>query len=403
MYEDITQELLLERMLSRVADTMDKRPSALIYDTHSAAAIELKNLYIELEYLVQNSFGDTAAREYLILLCKDRGIVPEPATKALLRGVFTPTDIDVTGQRFNIGEINYVVKEKLADGEYTVECESKGSVGNQYLGDMIPMEYIRGLQTAELTELLIAGEDEEDTEALRKRYLESFDAQAFGGNRADYLKKVNSISGVGACKVTRVWNGDLRPAEIIPDEAVTAWYKSLAGMDEEVAAWLGKVYTAAIEKKLTVGGTVLITIVNANDYGPVSDTLQKEVQNILDPEEKCGEGYGLAPIGHVVSVQNAATIPVSITTTVVFDEGYNWSRLKGQIIKAVEDYLLELRKKWADSGATVVRISQIESRILNVPGVADLEGTRLNGQEKNLTIGKYEVPVLGGVEIDQGS
>lgn len=403
MYEDMTQELLLERMLSRVADTMDKRPSALIYDTHSAAAIELKNLYIELEYLVQNSFGDTAAREYLILLCKDRGIVPEPATKALLKGVFTPADIDVTGQRFNIGEINYVVKEKLADGEYTVECESEGSVGNQYLGDMIPMEYIRGLQTAELTELLIAGEDEEDTETLRKRYLESFDAQAFGGNRADYMKKVNSISGVGACKVTRVWNGDLRPAEMIPDETITAWYKSLTGLDASVAAWLEKVYTATIEKKLTVGGTVLITIVNANDYGSVSDTLRKEVQNILDPEEECGEGYGLAPIGHVVNVKSAEAIPVSIVTTMVFDEGYNWNRLKRQITKAVEDYLLELRKKWADNGVTVVRISQIESRILNVPGVADLERTKLNGQEKNLTVGKYEVPILGGVEIDQGS
>lgn len=403
MYEDITQELLLNRMLSRVEDTMDKRPSALIYDTHSAAAIELKNLYIELEYLVKNSFGDTAAREYLILLCKDRGITPEPATKAILKGVFYPPDIDVTDQRFNIGEVNYVVKEKLSDGEYTVECESEGTVGNQYLGDMIPMEYIRGLQTAELTELLIPGEDEEDTEVLRKRYLESFDAQAFGGNRADYLKKVNSINGVGSCKVTRVWNGDIRPAEMIPDSKVTGWYRSLTGLDENVSNWLGKVYSAASGKKLTVGGSVLITITNANDYGTVSDTLCKEVQNVLDPEENCGEGYGLAPIGHVVLVQSVTAVPVAVKTSLVFEEGYNWSRLKSQITKAVEEYLLELRKKWADSGILVVRISQIESRILNVPGIADLTKTKINGKEENLTIERYDVPVLGGVENDQGS
>ena len=403
MYEDITQELLLNRMLSRVEDTMDKRPSALIYDTHSAAAIELKNLYIELEYLVKNSFGDTAAREYLILLCKDRGITPEPATKAILKGVFYPPDIDVTGQRFNIGEVNYVVKEKLSDGEYTVECESKGTVGNQYLGDMIPMEYIRGLQTAELTELLIPGEDEEDTEVLRKRYLESFDAQAFGGNRADYLKKVNSINGVGSCKVTRVWNGDIRPAEMVPDSKVTDWYRSLSGLDENVSNWLEKVYSAAAEKKLTVGGSVLITITNANDYGAASDTLCKEVQNVLDPEENCGEGYGLAPIGHVVLVQSVTAVPVAVKTSLVFEEGYNWSRLKSQITKAVEEYLLELRKKWADSGILVVRISQIESRILNVPGIADLTKTKINEKEENLTIERYDVPVLGGVENDQGS
>lgn len=42
-----------------------------------------------------------------------------------------------------------------------------GIIGNQYLGQMIPIEYIDGLETATLTEILIPGEDEEDTEVLR--------------------------------------------------------------------------------------------------------------------------------------------------------------------------------------------------------------------------------------------
>jgi len=66
MYEGMTDTVLLERLLSRVSNKMDKRPSSLIYDTHSAAAIEFQTLYIELEYLIQNSYGDTAAREFLI-------------------------------------------------------------------------------------------------------------------------------------------------------------------------------------------------------------------------------------------------------------------------------------------------------------------------------------------------
>jgi len=32
MYENMTDDFLRERMLSRVSDKMDKRPSALIYD-----------------------------------------------------------------------------------------------------------------------------------------------------------------------------------------------------------------------------------------------------------------------------------------------------------------------------------------------------------------------------------
>ena len=130
MYEDITYEKLLERMLGRVSDKLDKRPSALIYDTHSATAVELQNLYIELEYLIRNSYGDTAAREYLILLCKDRGIVPKPATHALLEGTFTPININVAGQRFNVGDINYVVTEQTGPGVYQVKCERAVSIGN---------------------------------------------------------------------------------------------------------------------------------------------------------------------------------------------------------------------------------------------------------------------------------
>ena len=106
MYENETYEVILERMLNRVSDKLDKRPSSVIYDTHSSTAIELQILYIELEYLIKNSYGDTAAREFLIMLAKDRGLSPDTASKAVLQGEFTPANIDVTGKRFNIGDID---------------------------------------------------------------------------------------------------------------------------------------------------------------------------------------------------------------------------------------------------------------------------------------------------------
>jgi uncharacterized phage protein gp47/JayE len=385
-------------MLDRVSNKLDKRESSLIYDTHSATAWEMQILYIELEALVSNSYGDTAAREFLILLCGDRGITPKAATSAVLKGEFTPASIDVTGKRFNIGEINYVVTEKIADGQYQVQCESVGVIGNQYLGDMIPIEYIDGLQTAALTEVLIPGEDEEDTEVLRQRYFDSFSERTFGGNKEDYIENVRKINGVGALKVTRNWNSDIRPAELIPAEKVTTWYKSvISTLDADVALWLSKVYMAAVEKKLTVGGTVLITIVDSDDYGEATSTLVNAVQEELDPELYAGEGSGLAPIGHVVTVKSAAPVTVQVKITLTFDEGYNWSNLGNSITTAVDSYLLELRKGWADSSYTVVRISQIESRILAIKGVTDIADTKINGSANNLTLGADEIPVIGGV------
>lgn len=398
MYEDITYNVLLKRMLARVSDKLDKRESSLIWDTHSPTAIELENLYIELDTLIANSYGDTASREFLILLCKDRGITPESATYAVLKGEFTPTNIDVTGQRFNIGEINYVVTEQIAAGEYMVQCETAGVIGNQYLGEMTPIEYIKGLQTATLTEILIPGEDEEDTEVLRERYFESFNERAFGGNRADYLKTVRSIEGVGDLKVTRVWNSDIRPAEMIPSDAVTSWYKSVIDtLDEETALWLSSVYTAAYEKKLTVGGTVLLTVVNSYDYGEASSVLLDTIQTAIDPEENAGEGYGLAPIGHVVNVKSAEPVIIDVKTVITFEAGYGWSNLQDAISEAVDNYFLELREAWADSSYIIVRVSQIEARILSIKGIIDTADTALNGSQGNLTLGAYEIPVLGGV------
>ena len=68
MYEKETYDVILPRMLERISDKLDKRESSLIWDTASSTAVELQILYIELEYLIKNSYGDTASREFLTLL-----------------------------------------------------------------------------------------------------------------------------------------------------------------------------------------------------------------------------------------------------------------------------------------------------------------------------------------------
>ena len=397
MYENTTYEVILQRMLDRVPDKFDKREGSVIWDTHSPTAIELQILYLELDVILKEAYGDSASREFLILRCKERGIYPHEATKAVLKGVFVPSTIDVTRQRFRIDEINYVVTEKIADGEYKVECETAGKIGNQFFGSMIPIEYIKGLQTAELTEILIPGEDEEETEDLRQRYFDSFNENAFGGNRADYLEKTSAIPGVGRPKVTRVWNTDISPADMIPKESVETWYNEIKGtLTGEVRYWLDSVFHAAKQKKLTTGGTVLLTIINS-EFGVASDILIQTVQTIIDPEGNAGDGYGLAPIGHVVKVESAKAIEISVQTTLTFEPGYGWGNLQTFIEEAVSAYLLELRKEWADTSYLIVRISQIDTRILNVSGIVDVQNTSINGSRDNLNLGKYEIPVLGGV------
>ena len=397
MYQNTTYEEILRRMLGRVPGEFDKREGSVIFDTLSPTAIEFQILYLELDRILKEAYGDTASREFLILRCRERGMEAYPATCAVLQGEFTPESMDLTGKRFHIGDMYYKVAAIMEPGTYQVKCETAGITGNQYLGDLVPAEYIAGLETAKLTQVLIPGENEEDTEELRKRYFSSFHSQAFGGNRQDYIEKTNAIPGVGGTKVTAVWNSDISPSEMIPDAAVTEWYQSvIANLDPQVATWLSHMYLAASEQKLTTGGTVRLTILDS-DYNKASETLIENVQLAIDPSDLAGEGFGIAPIGHIVSVGSVTEVTVTVSLSLTFDTGYGWSNLQSSINQVINDYLLELRKAWAKERYLILRVSQIETRILDIKGILDVEHTRINGKEENLTLDTYEIPVFGGV------
>ena len=49
MFEEMTYEKIMERMLSRVPDALDKREGAIIFDALAPAAFEMSILYTELE------------------------------------------------------------------------------------------------------------------------------------------------------------------------------------------------------------------------------------------------------------------------------------------------------------------------------------------------------------------
>ena len=58
MYEDQTFDVILQRMLSRVPETMDKRESSPIYAALAPAAVELTSMYIAFDCMLAETFGD---------------------------------------------------------------------------------------------------------------------------------------------------------------------------------------------------------------------------------------------------------------------------------------------------------------------------------------------------------
>lgn len=331
----------------------------------------------------------------------DRNMQPKPATKAVFRAEFNIAVPD--GARFSCGDLNFVVTDRLEPNEngecYKAECETAGAAANDYAGTLIPIDYVDGLTSAELVELLIPGEDEEDTEIFRRRILDSFQSQAFGGNQADYIEKISGMQGVGAVKIHPAWNGDISPSALIPNDAVQTWYDSvIAGMSGAAAEWLTVVYSAASNKKLTLGGTVRVVVL-ASNYTPPSAELINEIQTAVDPVQNAGEGLGIAPIGHVVTVEGVQQATINISLNLTFAAGWTWPAVESYVNAVIDEYFSELAQEWAGSDKITIRISQIESRILSECAlmITDISGTRLNGEEANVTLDADSIPVRGEV------
>lgn len=356
MYEEQTYETILQRMLDRVPADVDKRPGSIIYDALAPAAAELAQMYIELEINARLSFADTASGEYLTRRAAEFGVNRRQATKAIRQGEFfgkgnTPLDVPI-GSRFSIEDINYVVTEKIGTGVYRMECETPGVIGNQHFGALLPIDFISGLVRAELGTVLVPGEDEEDDESLRQRYYAAVNEPAFGGNVADYKQKIGAIEGVGGVKVYPVWQG---------------------------------------------GGTVKCTIQAADGLAP-SPQLVADVQEAIDPAPQ-GQGLGLAPIGHSVTITGVQAETIEVETTVTLEPGVTAGQVQEPIEDAIERYLASLRNIWDDETQLVVRVAQIEAAIIGVPGVIDIFDTKLNGTAANVSLGEEEIPILGTVTI----
>lgn len=94
-----------------------------------------------------------------------------------------------------------------------------------------------------------------------------------------------------------------------------------------------------------------------------------------------------------------ATINLSFTLT--YESGWGWDEVQPYIEETLNEYFLELSETWATQDYNlIVRISQIESRLLNISGIIDIANTKINGLAENFTLGAYNIPTLGTIQAN---
>lgn len=378
-----TYDYLLAEALARVPDTVDKREGSIIRDALSPACYEVAKAIIYLGDIIEQTYITTSNGTWLDGRVLEGNIVREPATQAQKLGIFrdnlgNPVSIAI-GQTFStVGDtiLNYTTQQPYTDengdvvaGSYIMTCNTYGHVGNSYMGRIVPNDYIEKLASAEITTLLYPGEDEESDESLRARYLASINKTAFGGNVAQYQQWAKDISGIGGIQVYPVWAG---------------------------------------------GGTVKLSIIDS-DYNPCSQDFCDTVLDMFDPENssqenKRGLGYGIAPIGHKISVVTPTEHIINISAKITLLPGYNLSNIQPQVEQAIYDYLMDLRKTWDarnldNEYVTKVYLGRITYAILGVEGVSSTYELKLNGTETDVVLTEnkttQEVPTLGTVSLSE--
>lgn len=378
--EQYTYKYLMSQALSFVDDSLDKREGSIIYDALAPACYVLAGYYMQLYQVVKNSFAVTATGEWLDQRVKESGITRREATAAVKRADFTDdagqAAVVRIGTRWSTvsstNPITYRVTAQYEQngapvvGAYELTCETLGTIGQEYTGPIIPVDFVKGVAAATMSTTLIPGRDAETDDELRERYFDQMSAKAFGGNISDYRNKTREIIGVGDLQIYPVWNG---------------------------------------------GGTVKLSIVDTA-FRAASNEFVQEVQKLIDPVNASGvqgDGLGIAPIDHKVTVVAPEEVPVNITASIVLQVPYEVGQVQPAVEQAIEAYMVELRHDWATPNefneyALSVYASRITAAIVGVPGISNVTNVRLNGTAADITLQqtgqKQQIPVKGTVTLN---
>lgn len=368
-----TYQNLLKAMLAQVPNIYDKRDGSPIMTALGPAAYALEEYYLSLDQVQRSAFIQSAVGSDLDMLAVIAGLTRYPASDAVRLGIFN-TSIPI-GSRFSTingsDSINFIATAiaTVTDPQegsyyYQLTAETPGTIGNDYSGPILPINTIPGLTSAQITDILVPGDDTETDDAFRERIIEALNERPFGGNIASYKQFVPSIDGVGSVQVYPTWNG---------------------------------------------GGTVKLSILGS-DWLPASETLVENVQNAVDPPPNQGLGLGMAPIGAQVTVVAPTALTVNVSATLTLASGYQIGQVQQPIEDAIEAYLLSVRQAWDENTSSTdvvyaadVYLARITAAIVGVTGVVNATNVQLNGGTSDLILTEngttQQAPVLGTVTL----
>lgn len=368
--EENTYESIMAAALALAPSDVDKRQGSVIYDAIAPFSIVATNLYVDLQLYYQNTNIFTAGGDALDIVVGNYGITRYPATCAVRKCTFvyndeTPFNISI-GSRFStISEdspVYYTATSKVSDGVFLLTCETAGTIGNDYVGNLLPVTQISGLGRATLSDIVTPAENTENDDTLRTRCITWLRRKPYGGNVNHYRVWAEEYGGIGAVQIYPVWNG---------------------------------------------GGTVKLSVLDSQ-YNPCTQDFINLVKEYFDPTAYSQQGLGIAPIGHQVTVVTPTEVNVAIAATVLLESGYTIEQVQTAVNAKITEYIASIKESWdvaspTNTYSSAVYRALVIAKILEAGHILNVTSCTINTVEADLTFTEtgatQQIPKLTGVVL----
>lgn len=368
---------ILNLMLEKVPNTIDKRPGSFIRTALAPIASIIFSAYFTMDIIQKYTFISFAPSTFLDYRAAERGLSRKQATPAVRRVYFNmeipqgtrfSTVNGSSSVNFNVGDFI----EKIDDFYYyQATCETVGIIGNGYSGPLQSITYINGLNVAQIDDILIPGAEIEDDESLRQKYYDSLNEKAFAGNIAAYREEILKIDGVGAVQVWPFWKG---------------------------------------------GGTVLCSILTT-EFEVASEQLINKVQTAICPYIEYDSrpsqlGTGFAPIGASVTINTPSIFNINLSFNILIKQEYSYDTVIENCKNSINNYLLSLRKQWdtryIENDIVYkcdVLYAQILAALIGSEGVLNITELLINNNNIDINLIEsrelQQIPFLGDFNANQ--
>lgn len=349
---DINKKDILRRMLADIANTEDKTPNSMIYDSLSSMSIEQLRIYEIFGYLT-DKYDISNLHDYELdrRIREESGLYRKEATYAkvnvIVKGIEnTKIPPNIIGVAYtDDGEVQFMSAEGsvIKDGQAELEmtCMEKGRVGLIEAREIedFGRTYV-GLTEITNLEKATDGFDEESDEEFRERHLTRMRYPGRAGNLDHYREWATEVIGIGYAKAERCFNGPL---------------------------------------------TVKVTVVDQNK-GVVSEDKIKETYEHIK---------GQMPFGvEELLVESAVGYVLNVSTKVKLVGGYSLEEVEKNIKNKLKDYLIELGFM-----ENYISYAKISALIMSAEGVNDYIYLTINNITENIQLGSNQTPVLGEIEV----